>query len=88
MTTAEIAQLLTGIAALVAAVAAIGGWVSNCILGKRNSRKIDAGTAVSTSNSDKLDASHGQMNQRMDELIDMNRKDATAIEKQRGVDER
>jgi hypothetical protein len=80
----EVGQILTGAGVLIAALASL--W--NVQVSRRNSRKIDEGTAVSASNSDKLDASHVQMNQRMDELINLNRKDATAIEKQRRMDER
>jgi hypothetical protein len=42
MTIPETAQLLQGLGVLIAAVGAVGSWVSNCILGKRNGRKIDA----------------------------------------------
>ncbi len=69
-----------GVGAILAPLLSAGTWVSSCILGKRNLRS-------SQLNSKKLDSSHDQVNARMDELISMNRKDATSIEKQRGIDE-
>ena len=46
------------------------------------------GLRIGHRNTGKIDAVHKSTNSRMDELIEMNRKEATATEKQRGEDVR